>query len=205
MLKIIKGIATPLLIDNIDTEVIIPATEIVNTFPDGSDEGLFAGWRYTHDKSPNPDFILNNPIFAKTEILIVGDNFGCGSSREQAVWALMNFGIKCIIGASYSDIFCTNSIKNGLILIALSKQQVTKLDAAISEDKRNRFVSIDFIASTVHSPAFSAHFTLDPRFKKCLLGKVDEIEHTLEFINKIREYETNAQLSFPWLNPKLKP
>lgn len=200
MPNVLKGIAAPLVIDDIDTDVIIPANKILKIYPGGTAEGLFAGWRYNVKGVPKKDFILNKSAFKKTEILITGNNFGSGSSREQAVWALLNFGIKCIIGVSFSDIFFTNCITNNLILIILSKKEIDKLKNSIINDIKNRVLTIDYLENTIFSNSIIIPFRLDSRFKECLSNKVDEITFTLSMAKEIEEYETKSRLIFPWLD-----
>ena len=159
-------------IDNIDTDQIIPARFLKTISKDGLGDSLFCDWRYDANGTPKPDFILNTEAAKQSQILLAGDNFGCGSSREHAPWALTQYGFRAVFSTSFADIFKSNSLKNGLLPIVVSRDLHAKL-FALPDDAR---VAIDLAAQTVTLPdGTSAHFAMEPFSKHCLLEGVDEM------------------------------
>ena len=195
----LTGVAAPLPMMNVDTDMIIPKDYLKTIERSGLGKGLFAELRYRDDGSENPDFVLNRPAYRRAQILVAGDNFGCGSSREHAPWALLDFGIRCVISTSFADIFYNNCFKNGILPIALPKEDVDKLmdDAARGA---NAIVSIDLEKQEIRGPdGGMIRFDIDPFRKHCLLNGLDDIGLTLEKRKFIDGFEEKNQLSQPWL------
>ena len=185
----LSGIAAPMPLVNIDTDMIIPKDYLKTIERTGLGKGLFAELRYKDDGSDNPDFILNKPAYKGAQILVVGDNFGCGSSREHAPWALLDFGIRCVISTSFADIFYNNCFKNGILPIRVSPQALALLmDDA--ERGSNARISVDLEAQEIRGPdGGTLHFDIDPFRKHCLLNGLDDIGLTLEKAPAIEAYE----------------
>ena len=180
----------PLLKENIDTDQIIPARFLKTTSKDDLGKNLFSDWRYDQDGNSNPEFILNNPHYQDAQILIAGNNFGCGSSREHAPWALKSFGFKAIISTSFADIFRNNSLKNGLLPLQLSQVDYENLLEMLNEIPFAEF-TIDLQNQSLITPVNHAmKFPIDNFYKTCLLNGVDELGYILSFTEKIEEYET---------------
>lgn len=185
----LTAISAPLNIDNIDTDKIIPARFLKTIKRTGLGKSLFADMRYNEDGSEKADFILNQPPYRQAEILVAGDNFGCGSSREHAPWALKDFGINCVIASSFADIFFNNSFKNGLLPIVLPEEICAKLrdDASLGANAR---LTIDLIRQVVVRPnGEEIPFNVDPFRKHCLINGLDDIGLTLEHKTAIADYE----------------
>ncbi|MCC6587198.1 MAG: 3-isopropylmalate dehydratase small subunit [Bryobacterales bacterium] len=186
----------PMPIDNIDTDQIIPARFLKTTTKEGLDKQLFCDWRYDANGNPKPDFILNTPRAQGAQILLAGDNFGCGSSREHAPWALTQFGFRAVISTSFADIFKNNSLKNGLLPIVVSRDIHAKL-FQIAEDPRAT-VQVDLASQTVTLPDGTAvGFAVDPFARHCLLEGIDELGYILQHESQIAAYE---QQRFATLN-----
>jgi len=184
---------------NIDTDMIIPKQFLKTIQRAGLGKNLFAELRYDRDGNENPDFVLNQPAYRNAQILIAGDNFGCGSSREHAPWALLDFGIRCVISTSFADIFHNNCFRNGILPIVVSPENLAKLmdDAARGS---NATISVDLEAQEIRGPDGGViHFDIDPFNKQCLLEGLDEIGLTLRKANKVTEYEDTRKLTQPWL------
>jgi 3-isopropylmalate/(R)-2-methylmalate dehydratase small subunit len=179
----------PLPIDNIDTDQIIPARYLKATDKKGMGEALFADWRYNPDGSPKPDFILNQPAAQGAQILLAGDNFGCGSSREHAPWALTGFGFRAVMSTSFADIFRNNALKNGLLPIIIDATAYQRLlDLFVKQPETQ--LTIDLAAQTVSLPDKSVvSFPIDVFSKNCLLHGLDELGYLLSFEKQIGEYE----------------
>ena len=204
----LDGLAVPLMRANVDTDAIIPKQFLKSIKRSGFGKNLFDAWRYLdtgepdQDQSkrqPNPDFVLNETRYQGAQVLIAGDNFGCGSSREHAVWALDDFGIRAIIAPDFADIFHNNSFKSGLLPIRVDESIVRQLAAECeaSEDYR---LSIDLDAQTVTTPAGEVfNFDVDAFRKECLLNGLDDIELTLQQRNHIEDYEAKRRAAAPWL------
>jgi 3-isopropylmalate/(R)-2-methylmalate dehydratase small subunit len=178
----------PLPVNDIDTDQIIPARFLKATDKKGMGDNLFADWRYNADGSPKADFVLNQPNAQGAQILLAGDNFGCGSSREHAPWALTGFGFKAVISTSFADIFRNNSLKNGLIPIIVDEATHKLLFDLVAEVPAAEF-SVDLASQTLSFPNGSATFPIDPFNKTCLLNGVDELGYILGFEKQIAEYE----------------
>ncbi|HET7413010.1 MAG TPA: 3-isopropylmalate dehydratase small subunit [Pararhizobium sp.] len=194
----LTGVAAPLPVVNIDTDMIIPKDYLKTIKRTGLGKGLFAEHRYQEDGSENPDFVLNKPAYRNAKVLVAGDNFGCGSSREHAPWALADFGIRCIISTSFADIFYNNCFKNGLLPITVSHEDLDKLmDDA--ERGSNATLSVDLEAQEIHGPDGGVvHFEIDAFRKHCLLNGLDDIGLTLEKAPKIDAYESKLGEARPW-------
>ncbi|MGO9008959.1 MAG: 3-isopropylmalate dehydratase small subunit [Bryobacteraceae bacterium] len=181
----------PLAINNIDTDQIIPARFLKTTSKEGLDRQLFCDWRYDAQGNPKPDFILNQPRAAGAQVLLAGDNFGCGSSREHAPWALTQFGFRAVVSTSFADIFKGNSLKNALLPIAVPPDVHTELFAAVAANP-NATVEIDLAAQTITTPAGRrVVFPIDAFAKHCLLEGVDELGYILKREAAIRAYEAS--------------
>ncbi|EOT51415.1 MULTISPECIES: 3-isopropylmalate dehydratase small subunit [Enterococcus] len=188
-INILTSQAVPLLNDNIDTDQLIPKTYLKRIEKTGFGEFLFDDWRYLRDRTPNPEFILNDPVYKKAQILVTGDNFGSGSSREHAAWALLDYGFKVIIAGSFSDIFYMNATKNGVLPIVLDKQVRQEL---VSDPTKE--VTVDLDAQTVTYNGNSYTFDIDPTWKHKLINGLDEIAITLQYENEIAAYEKKQQI-----------
>ena len=194
-----KGIAAPFNILNVDTDKIIPKQFLTTIKRTGLGKHVFDEMRYKKDGSENPNFVLNQRPYDKSNILIAGDNFGCGSSREHAPWALKDFGIKCIISTSFADIFYNNSFKNGLLPIMVTKDE---RDALLEDakDKENPEIEIDLENQEIRRPnGGKIKFKIDPFRKKCLLEGLDDIGLTELHENKIKFFEESRSTKHPWL------
>lgn len=181
--------AIPLPVNDIDTDQIIPAQFLKVTDKNGLADALFFNWRYNDDKSPKADFIINKPESQGAQILLAGDNFGCGSSREHAPWALTSFGFRAVISTSFADIFRNNSLKNGLIPIIVDDETHKMLFDLLEEAPRAE-LTVDLATQTVSFPGGSFTFPIDPFNKTCLLNGVDELGYILGFEKEIAAYES---------------
>ncbi|MFA7433381.1 MAG: 3-isopropylmalate dehydratase small subunit [Gemmobacter sp.] len=195
----LTGIAAPMPLVNIDTDMIIPKQFLKTIKRTGLGVNLFDEMRYTLEGEEKPDFVLNQPAYREAQILVAGDNFGCGSSREHAPWALLDFGIRCVISTSFADIFYNNCFKNGILPVVLPQEAVEVL----MEDAKkgaNARMTIDLEAQTVTaSDGQSFSFEVDPFKKHCLLNGLDDIGLTLEKAAAIDGFEQKAQTLRPWL------
>ncbi|MGB2294942.1 MAG: 3-isopropylmalate dehydratase small subunit [Candidatus Puniceispirillum sp.] len=195
----LTGIAAPLNILNIDTDMIIPKQFLKTIKRSGLGVNLFDEMRYTLDGAEISDFVLNKEPYRNAEILVAGDNFGCGSSREHAPWALLDFGIRCVISTSFADIFYNNCFKNGILPIVVSADQRDALMADAS-DTENPELSVDLVEQTIKRPNGAViDFDIDPFRKTCLLEGLDDIGLTLEKSSSIDSYESDRQTNQPWL------
>ena len=187
----IRSRVVPLLRDNIDTDAVIPSREIRSVSKHGLAGGLFADWRYLDaDRTPDPDFVLNRPDFAGAEILAAGANFGCGSSREQAAWALLDYGFRVIIAPSFNPIFRRNCIRNGILPIALDAAAITAAGGPIEVDLAAR--------SIVGADGRSWSFAIEEQVARMLLGGLDEIELTLAGRDRIVAFRERDRRKRPW-------
>ena len=195
----LTGIAAPLPQVNVDTDMIIPKQYLKTIQRTGLGKGLFDEMRYRDDGSENPDFVLNKPAYRNAEILVAGENFGCGSSREHAPWALLDFGIRCVIAPSFADIFFNNCFKNGILPIVLPQEDVDRLmDDA--ERGANAVVTVDLENQEITGPdGGRIGFEVDSHRKRCLLEGLDDIGLTLEKASAIDGFERNAAQSRPWV------
>ncbi|MCB9146303.1 MAG: 3-isopropylmalate dehydratase small subunit [Anaerolineales bacterium] len=178
-------------VNDIDTDQIIPAQFLKVTDKNGLADALFFNWRYNDDKSPKPDFIINKPESQGAQILLAGDNFGCGSSREHAPWALTSWGIRAVISTSFADIFRSNSLKNGLIPIIVDEETHKMLFDLVEEAPRAE-LTVDLATQTVTFAGGSFTFPIDAFSKTCLLNGVDELGYIMGFEKEIAAYE-NAE------------
>jgi 3-isopropylmalate/(R)-2-methylmalate dehydratase small subunit len=194
----LTAVAAPLNIMNVDTDMIIPKDYLKTIERTGLGRGLFSEMRYNEDGSENPDFVLNKPAYRKAQILVAGDNFGCGSSREHAPWALLDFGIRCVISTGFADIFHNNCFKNGILPIVVSKENLDKLmDDA--ERGANATLTIDLEAQEIHGPdGGTVKFEVDPFKRHCLLNGLDDIGLTMEKADHLAAFEKQAAESRPW-------
>ena len=186
---VLTGVAAPLKIVNVDTDMIIPKQYLKTIKRTGLGTGLFAEMRYREDGSENPDFVLNRPAYRKAQIIVAGDNFGCGSSREHAPWALLDFGIRCVIATGFADIFYNNCFKNGILPIKVSPDDIEKLfDDA--ERGANATLTIDLENQEIRGPDGGVvRFEIDAFRKHCLLNGLDDIGLTMEKAPAIEAYE----------------
>jgi 3-isopropylmalate/(R)-2-methylmalate dehydratase small subunit len=195
----LNGIAAPLDILNIDTDMIIPKQFLKTIKRSGLGKNLFDEMRYSTDGKEIKDFVLNKKPWNEAKIIIAGDNFGCGSSREHAPWALLDFGIKCVISTNFADIFYNNCFKNGILPLKVTEDQRQAL-LADAKDEENPILEIDLPNQIIKRPnGVSIKFDLDPFRKECLLEGLDDISLTLAKKDKIQEYENVRNESFPWL------
>ncbi len=195
----LTGIAAPMPLVNIDTDMIIPKQFLKTIKRSGLGKNLFDEMRYTQDGAEIPGFVLNQPAYRQAQIIVAGDNFGCGSSREHAPWALLDFGIRCVISTSFADIFYSNCFKNGILPIVLPQDQV---DALMNDARRgsNARITIDLAAQTVTTAdGQSFPFEVDPFKKHCLLNGLDDIGLSLEKAASIDAFEKRAAQSRPWV------
>ena len=194
----LTGVAAPLPLINVDTDMIIPKQFLKTIKRSGLGANLFDEMRFDDDGNEIADFVLNKPAYRSAEILVAGDNFGCGSSREHAPWALLDFGIRAVIAPSFADIFFNNCFKNGILPIVLPQEQVDALmeDAEKGENAR---ISVDLESQTVTaSDGQSFTFEVDPFKKHCLLNGLDDIGLTLEKSSAIDAFEKQAAVERPW-------
>jgi 3-isopropylmalate/(R)-2-methylmalate dehydratase small subunit len=177
---------------NVDTDQIIPAKDLKVTDKSGLAKGLFEAWRYLPDGSPNPDFVLNRPESAGAQILIAGDNFGCGSSREHAPWALTSYGFKAVVSTSFADIFRSNSLKNGLLPIIVDEETYHEL-ISLAEEDPELALTVDLAAQRIVLPGGrTVDFPIDGFSKHCLLNGVDELGFILSADDAVAAYEATA-------------
>ena len=195
----LTGIAAPLPMINIDTDMIIPKLFLKTIKRTGLGKNLFDEMRYDQSGQENPDFVLNKPAYRQASILIAGDNFGCGSSREHAPWALLDFGIRAVLAPSFADIFYNNCFKNGILPIRLPQSVIDGLMAQAGNGAKAVF-SIDLEAQTITAPDGSViAFDVDAFRKYCLLNGLDDIGLTLQRAEKIEQFEIARAKSQPWL------
>ena len=197
----LDGRAAPLAVANIDTDQIIPKQFLKTIEREGLGRGLFYDLRFDGEGREKPDFVLNQPAYAGASVLIVGDNFGCGSSREHAPWALLDFGIRCVIAPSFADIFYNNCFENGLLPLALPEDQVK----ALMEEAKggNHMVSVDLEAQTVVSPSGRRYsFQIDAGRREKLFKGLDGVGETLQHAGEIADFEEKRRLTRPWLGAR---
>ncbi len=195
----LTGIAAPMPLVNIDTDMIIPKQFLKTIKRTGLGVNLFEEMRYTPDGQEVSGFVLNQPQYRDAQILVAGDNFGCGSSREHAPWALLDFGIRCVISTSFADIFYSNCFKNGILPVVLPPEAVAHLMDEAGKGANAR-ISVDLESQTVTAPnGTSYRFEIDPFKKHCLLNGLDDIGLTYEKIGAIDAFEAQTKMRFPWL------
>jgi 3-isopropylmalate/(R)-2-methylmalate dehydratase small subunit len=194
--------AAPLVRANVDTDAIIPSREMKTVSKTGLADGLFAGWRYTEigGREPNPDFVLNRPGYADTRILLGGENFGCGSSREHAVWALHEYGIRAVVAPSFAPIFAANCVRNGLVPARLPLEQVRELAAAVEADPLAQQVTVDLVEKSVSAPGLGPFaFQIDDEPREMLLEGLDAIDLTLKHRAEIDAFIARDRRERPWI------
>ena len=195
----LSGVAAPMPLVNIDTDMIIPKQFLKTIKRSGLGVNLFDEMRFDDDGNEIADFVLNKPAYREAEILVAGDNFGCGSSREHAPWALLDFGIRCVISTSFADIFYNNCFKNGILPVVLPREQVEFLMGE-AEKGANARIEVDLEAQTVTaSDGNEFSFDVDPFKKHCLLNGLDDIGLTLEKTSSIDAFEISAASARPWV------
>ncbi|WP_321395275.1 3-isopropylmalate dehydratase small subunit [Emcibacter sp.] len=195
----ISSVAAPLPMINVDTDMIVPKQYLKTIKRTGLGKFAFAEMRYNEDGSENPDFVLNKPAYRNAQILIAGENFGCGSSREHAPWALLDQGIRCIIAPSFADIFYGNCFKNGILPIKMPQEIVDKL-MEDAERGSNAIITVDLENREITGPdGGKVSFDVDPFRQHCLLNGLDDIGLTLEKVDKIDAFEARQKASQPWL------
>ncbi len=191
----LTGVVAPIDRVNIDTDQIIPAVFLKSIERSGFEDALFSSWRYNADGSPNPDFVLNKPAYQNAHVLVAGPNFGCGSSREHAPWALRDYGIKCFISTSFADIFYNNCFKNGVLPLVLPPEQVREIMDKAESDPGIE-LNVDLVSQRVwdESEEISISFDIDPARKDALVNGLDEIGLTLRVEKDIAAYEARRGL-----------
>ena len=195
----LTGVAAPMPMPNIDTDKIIPAEHLKTIKRTGLGKVLFERMRYTEDGTERPDFVLNKPAYRGAKIIVAGDNFGCGSSREHAPWALLDFGITCVISTSFADIFYNNCFKNGILPIKVSKEEIEKLFDDASRGA-NAVITVDLEKQEIRGPdGGSIKFDIDPFRKHCLLNGLDDVGLTLQKRPKVDSFESKQKAAQPWL------
>jgi len=195
---VLEGVAAPLPIVNVDTDMIIPKQYLKTIKRTGLGKGLFSEARYREDGSENPDFVLNKPAYRAAQILVAGDNFGCGSSREHAPWALADFGIRCVISTSFADIFYNNCFKNGILPITVAQAELDKLfdDAGRGANAR---LTIDLVKQEIRGPDGGViRFDINPFRRHCLMNGLDDIGLTMEKADAIAAFEARAKTARAW-------
>lgn len=185
----LKDSAVPVAVDNIDTDQIIPARFLKATTREGFGENLFRDWRYNSDGTPKPDFVLNDTTYSG-KILVAGKNFGCGSSREHAAWAIYDYGFRVVVSSFFADIFKGNALNNALLPVQVSDEFLNKLFAAIEKDPKVQ-ITVDLEAQKISLPDGSSEsFDINPYKKECLKNGYDDIDYLLSLTNEIREFES---------------
>ena len=195
----LTGVAAPMNMINVDTDMIIPKNFLKTIKRSGLGKNLFDEMRFDREGNENPDFVLNKPAYREAKIIVAGDNFGCGSSREHAPWALLDFGIRCVISTSFADIFYNNCFKNGILPIKVTKEQ---LDDLMDDAERgaNATLSIDLESQTIQGPdGGEVKFEVDEFRKHLLLNGLDDIGLTLQKADKVDSFEERQNASQPWL------
>ncbi len=196
---VLEGVAAPLPMINVDTDKVIPKQYLKTIKRTGLGKGLFAEMRYKDDGSENPDFVLNKPAYRNAKIIVAGDNFGCGSSREHAPWALLDFGIRCVISTSFADIFYNNCFKNGIFPIRVSPEDLEKLFDDANRGA-NATLTVDLEKQEIRGPdGGKVHFEIDAFRKHCLLNGLDDIGITMVKSGQIADHEAKAKAARPWM------
>ena len=204
--KTLESIAALIDRKNIDTDAIIPKQYLKAVTREGFGENLFDDWRYLEPgnlgdnhslRKKNPDFFLYDPKYDGARILIAGENFGCGSSREHAVWALMDYGFEVVISTSFADIFYNNCFKNGLLPVVLQEQKIQELINLINTEKN--LITINLVGQVLSCNNLDIHFDIDARRKEVLIEGIDDISETLKLSKKIKDYENKKSIKTPWM------
>ena len=189
----LTGVAAPLLRDNIDTDIIIRVERLAGTSRESMGAVAFEAWRFRPDGTENPEFVLNQPRYRGAPILLAGTNFGCGSSREGAVWAMMGMGLRCVIAESFGDIFFNNCFQNGLLPIVLDHAVIGQISASTGP------VTVDLVQQAVAYGNARVNFTVEPLRRQALLQGLDDISQTLQHDQAIAEYQAADRLNRPWI------
>jgi len=196
---VLTGVAAPMRTINVDTDMIIPKQYLKTIKRTGLGKGLFSEMRFRDDGSENPDFVLNKPAYRSAQILVAGDNFGCGSSREHAPWALLDFGIRCVISTSFADIFYNNCFKNGILPIKVSPDELEKLFEDADRGS-NATLTVDLEAQEIRGPdGGTIKFDIDAFRKHCLMNGLDDIGLTMVKEKSIDSFEKTVSTARPWL------
>lgn len=198
----LQAIAAPLIRANVDTDAIIPSREMKTVSKTGLKDGLFAGWRYTQigGREPNPDFVLNQGAYARAKIILGGENFGCGSSREHAVWALQEYGFRCVIAPSFAPIFYNNCVRNGIAPVRLPAAQIAEIAAAVAADPANNTVRVDLVGQQVVSPDGRTYaFEMEAESREMLLEGLDAIDLTLKQGPALDAWRQADRSARPWI------
>jgi len=199
---VLTAVAAPLIRANVDTDAIIPSREMKSVSKQGLAEGLFAGWRYTAigGREPDPAFVLNQPAYARAQILLSGENFGCGSSREHAVWALLEYGIRAVIAPSFAPIFHGNCVRNGILPVRLDADGVARLAEAVAPDPQQRRLTVDLVRQRITGPeGLEFGFEIEPEEREMLLEGLDAIDLTLKHREAIEAFLTRDRGQRPWI------
>lgn len=199
---VLRAVAAPLLRANVDTDAIIPSREMKAVSKTGLADGLFAGWRYTAigGRELNPEFVLNKPAYAGTRILLGGDNFGCGSSREHAVWALSEYGIRAVVAPSFSPIFYGNCIRNGIAPVKLAAPDIAAIAAEVERDPVRQQVTVDLQQCRVVAPGGTRYpFEIESEAREMLLEGLDAIDLTLKSRGAIDDFLARDRARRPWI------
>lgn len=201
--KSLTAVAAPIVRASVDTDIIIPSREMKSVSKTGLSAGLFAGWRYVAigSREPNPEFVLNRPEYAAARIVLGGENFGCGSSREHAVWALHEYGFRSVIAPSFSPIFFGNCVRNGIVPVRLPLPIVQSIATWVERDPAVNLVTVDLECSVVRAAGQSHAFELDPESRDMLLEGLDAIALTLKQRAAIEEFWRRDRLARPWIYP----
>lgn len=189
-----EGIAVPLVRDNVDTDAIMPSREMNRVSKTGLADGLFAAWRYSEGRTPNDDFILNEPRYRDATILLGGRNFGCGSSREFAVWALVDFGFRCVIAPSFGSIFYSNCLSNGVLPVRLSPGDVAKLEALAPTHS----MRVDLGECRITAGDITLGFDIDEGDRRRLLDGLDDIDRSLQYADELAAFRERDREARPW-------
>jgi len=198
----LTAVAAPLVRANVDTDAIIPSREMKSVAKHGLADGLFAGWRYTTigGRDPDPQFVLNQRDYAGARILLSGENFGCGSSREHAVWALLEYGFLAVIAPSFAPIFHGNCVRNGILPVRLDAASIAELAAAVAPDPQRRQVTIDLVRQRVSGPdGLEFTFDIEPEQREMLLEGLDAIDLTLRHRDAIEAFRAGDRERRPWI------
>ena len=198
----LTAVAAPLIRANVDTDAIIPSREMKTVSKTGLADGLFAGWRYREigGREPDPAFVLNQPAYSKARILLGGENFGCGSSREHAVWALAEYGIRAIVAPSFSPIFYGNCVRNGVLPVRLPADAIAALAEDVAADPAGRRLTIDLESCEVTAPGGTLYrFEMEPEPREMLLEGLDAIDLTLKHRPAIEAFRRADRLARPWI------
>lgn len=200
-IRVLTAVAAPIVRANVDTDAIIPSREMKSVSKTGLADGLFAGWRYTAigGRDPNPQFVLNQQAYAAARIVLGGENFGCGSSREHAVWALHEYGFRAVIAPSFSPIFFGNCVRNGIVPVRLPLDAVQKIAAWVEADPQQHRVTVDLERLKVLADGREYSFDIDPESRDMLLEGLDEIGITLKQRAAIEAFHARDRRERPWI------